>query len=269
MIDTEFLDFLECTAIAAGTEILKVRAAGAVVSYKADATPVTGADERAEALILVALAEHYPDIQVVAEEQASAGQCPDCGGGRFFLVDALDGTKDFIKGRDEFTVNIALIENHVPVAGVVVAPALRRTWRGGPDGADMAEVGPDGAILSRVRIHTRPMPERPTAVKSFSHSESDTESFLAGIPEHDTAIIGSSLKFCIVAEGKADIYPRLVNLMQWDTAAGDAVLRAAGGVTLTPEGKPVLYGQRNGNYANSRFVSLGCTDTPDWMPRPN
>ncbi|PWW02120.1 3'(2'),5'-bisphosphate nucleotidase [Hoeflea marina] len=266
MIDSAFLDFLERTAIAAGAEILLVRQSGAVVSYKSDATPVTGADERAEALILAALAERYPDIPVVAEEQTSAGHCPDCGAGRFFLVDALDGTKDFIQGRDEFTVNIALIDGEVPVAGVVHAPAMRRTWRGGPDGADTAEIGPDGSIIGRVRIRTRPMPARPTAVKSFSHSETDTETFLAGIPEHDTAVIGSSLKFCIVAEGKADIYPRLVNLMQWDTAAGDAVLRAAGGVTLTPEGGPVLYGQRDGSYANSRFVSLGCSEVPDWMP---
>jgi len=246
MNDTAFLDLLETTALAAGVAIMAVRTHGPHVRYKSDESPVTEADQRAETLILNVLAAHYPDVSVVAEELRENGQCPLCVDGRFFLVDALDGTREFIRGRDEFTVNIALVEDGWPVAGVVYAPALRRLWRGGPGGAEVVEIDPEGGVVNRLAIRTRPVPERPLALRSVSHYERETDDYLTCLPPHDTGAVGSSLKFCMLAEGKADIYPRLTTLMQWDTAAGDAVLRAAGGLTIGPGGAPLSYGQRDG-----------------------
>ncbi len=229
--DSHLIKALELAAIAAGTEILAVRAEGASVTVKSDKTPVTQADRRAEALVLDFLAKSHPDVPVVAEELAEAGKCPVSARGSFFLVDALDGTKDFIAGRDEFTVNIALVRDHYPAAGVVYAPALGRMWTGANGRAQVADVSADGEISGRRDIHTRPRPETPIALISVSHREPDTDTWLEGIPNHKTEKVGSSLKFCLLAEGRADVYPRLVCLKQWDIAAGDAVLRAAGGAS--------------------------------------
>lgn len=248
---------LETVAIAAGKEILAVRAEGAEVIVKSDRTPVTQADRRAEALILDFLTNHYPGIPVVAEELAEAGRCPHHAKDVFFLVDALDGTGEFIAGRDEFTVNIALIRGQTPVAGVVYAPALGKIWSGVTGQAQVADVTPEGAISAQQQIHTRPCPETPVALVSYTHKEPETEAWLQCLPEHETASVGSSLKFCLLAEGRADVYPRLVCLKQWDIAAGDAVLRAAGGMTLTLEGTPLLYGVEGSDFGCSRFVGWG------------
>ncbi len=251
------IEALETVAIAAGQEILAVRAEGAQVIVKSDSTPVTQADRRAEALILDFLNSHYPDIPVVAEELAEAGRCPGHAKDVFFLVDALDGTGDFIAGRNEFTVNIALIRGQSPVAGVVHAPALGRIWSGVTGRAQVADVSSDGTMSAKQAIHTRPLPETPVALVSFTHKEPETAAWLEKFPEHETASVGSSLKFCLLAEGRADVYPRLVCLKQWDIAAGDAVLRAAGGMTLTLEGTPLLYGVEGSNFGCSRFVGWG------------
>lgn len=248
---------LETVAIAAGKEILAVRAAGATVTVKSDHTPVTQADQRAEALILDFLARSYPDIPVVAEELAEAGRCPSEAKGMFFLVDALDGTGDFIAGRSDFTVNIALIRGQMPVAGVVYAPALGKIWSGVTGHAQVAEVSPEGEISGRRDIHTRQRPKTPVALVSVTHKEPETAAWLECLPEHETASVGSSLKFCMLAEGSADVYPRLVCLKQWDIAAGDAVLRAAGGMTLTLDGVPLVYGVEGSNFGCSRFVGWG------------
>ena len=248
---------LETVAIAAGKEILAVRAEGATVIVKSDSTPVTQADRRAESLILEFLAGSYPGIPVVAEELAEAGHCPSDAKDMFFLVDALDGTGEFIAGRNEFTVNIALIRGHTPVAGVVYAPALGKMWSGVTDQAQVAEVTSDGEISQKRKIHTRQRPETPVALVSVSHKEPETDAWLERMPNHETAHVGSSLKFCLLAEGRADVYPRLVCLKQWDIAAGDAVLRAAGGMTLTLDGIPLRYGVEGANFGCSRFVGWG------------
>lgn len=251
------LGALEKIAIAAGKEILVVRAEGAMVTVKSDRTPVTQADRRAEALILDFLANAYPDIPVVAEELAEAGHCPTHASDMFFLVDALDGTGDFIAGRNDFTVNIALIRGQVPVAGVVYAPALGKMWSGVAGQAQVADVSPEGEITGQRQIHTRQRPKTPVALVSVTHKEPETDAWLARMPEHETASVGSSLKFCLLAEGRADVYPRLVCLKQWDIAAGDAVLRAAGGMTLTLDGVPLLYGVEGADFGCSRFIGWG------------
>jgi len=251
------IEALEKVAISAGKEILAVRAEGATVTVKSDRTPVTQADQRAEALILDFLASSYPDIPVVAEELAEAGRCPSHAKDMFFLVDALDGTGDFIAGRNDFTVNIALIRGQSPVAGVVYAPALGKMWSGVTGRAQVAEVSSDGEISGQREIHTRPRPKTPVALVSVTHKEPETDAWLERMPDHETASVGSSLKFCLLAEGRADVYPRLVCLKQWDIAAGDAVLRAAGGMTLSLDGAPLLYGVEGADFGCSRFVGWG------------
>nr|WP_252916535.1 3'(2'),5'-bisphosphate nucleotidase CysQ [Hoeflea alexandrii] len=253
----DLIDTFEKAAIAAGREILAARAAGARVSIKSDSTPVTQADRAAEAIILARLTEQFPDVPVVAEEMAEDGKCPNSTQASYFLVDALDGTGDFIAGRNEFTVNVALIRDLKPVAGVVYAPALGRIWSGAGLKAHVGEVTAEGEIRNRREIRTRALPKTPVALVSLSHREPETQAWLDKLPAHETAHIGSSLKFCLVAEGKADVYPRLVCLHQWDIAAGDAVLRAAGGVTLGLDGNPLEYGVDNSDFGCGRFVCWG------------
>ena len=235
----------------AGALILEHYRDGVAVRAKADASPVTVADEAAEALILEGLAELTPEIPVVAEETVAAGHVPELGDGRFWLVDPLDGTKEFLSRNGEFTVNIALIEGREPVLGVVFAPALGKVWWGAR-GA--------GAML-RDAAGERPIAARPrpasgiVAVASRSHSDAQTEAFLdqMGVAERISA--GSSLKFCLVAEGRADVYPRFGPTMEWDTAAGHAVLRAAGGQVTTRDGAPFTY--RKPGFRNPEFIARG------------
>jgi 3'(2'), 5'-bisphosphate nucleotidase len=233
---TTMLEILERSAIAAGRAIMEVYNAGPAVTYKADASPVTDADHRAERIILADLAAAFPDIPIVAEESVAAGHIPDIAGRRFFLVDPLDGTKEFVERDNHFTVNIGLIENGAPVAGLVYAPALSVIYVGNAGEAKKATVD-DGRITGGWQpIGCRNVPDRPVAVASRRHSSAETIAYLTeqGITDHKA--IGSSLKFCLLAEGLADIYPRFSRTMEWDTAAGDAILRAAGGETLTMEG---------------------------------
>lgn len=257
----DMLAIFERAALAAGRAILEVYEKGATVTMKADASPVTEADERAEAAILAILAEALPDVPVVAEESVAAGRVPDVSKGVFILVDPLDGTKEFINRRPDFTVNIALVDNGVPVAGVVYAPASGTAYAGSSAGAQKFEVTADFTAADRKAIAVRRAPQAPVAVASRSHSSPETEAFLEEQGIRECTSIGSSLKFCLVAEGAADVYPRFGRTMEWDTAAGDAVLRAAGGRTLTPDGRPFLYGKRNqpadSDFANGFFVAWG------------
>lgn len=242
------------TAQRAGAAIMAVYATDFAVRDKPDASPVTLADEAAEKIILADLATLAPQIPVVAEEAVAAGRVPVVTD-RFFLVDPLDGTREFISHRDEFTVNIALIENGEPVLGVVFAPARRelfwgdvRTGRAGHIDAD-----PDGTMPSMgSAISTRTPPaEGLTAVASRSHRTPETDALLAEYPVKEFRSIGSSLKFCLVAAGEADFYPRVGTTMEWDTAAGHAVLLAAGGSVTGLEGEPFRYGKpgfKNGNF---------------------
>jgi 3'(2'), 5'-bisphosphate nucleotidase len=226
---------------------------------KSDSSPVSEADERAEEFLLEALSRSLPGLPLIAEESAARGATP-AQEGRFALIDPLDGTREFVARRKEFTVNIAYVEDGRPIAGAVYAPALGELWFAGAK-ACFVKAAP-GAPLPPAsewrELRTRPRPaDGATALVSRSHCDPKTEAFLARQNIKDRIDAGSSLKFCRLAEGVADIYPRFGNTMEWDTAAGDAVLRAAGGVVLTPEGAPLKYGKSAENYLNGPFVAFG------------
>jgi len=212
------------------------------------------ADRAAELVILAALARAAPGVPVIAEEEVAAGRIP-AHDDTYFLVDPLDGTKEFIRGGDDYTVNIGLIEGGVPKLGVVYAPATRRL-HGGCVG--------EGAWLDEgagaVPIRTRQRGENVAAVASKSHLNQATVDYLdAAVGACDRVSIGSSLKFCIVAEGRADIYPRLSPTSEWDTAAGHAILLASGGLVDGPDGESLKYGKRA--FLNRAFVA-----TAGWKP---
>jgi 3'(2'), 5'-bisphosphate nucleotidase len=255
------LEILQQSAISAGRAILDIYNAGPEVTYKPDCSPVTDADACAERIILADLARAFPEIPVVAEEAVAAGFVPDISGRSFFLVDPLDGTKEFIGRHDDFTVNIALIENGAPVAGVVYAPALGILYAAHHGKAVKAVVDETFHLDNETVIGCRSCGDRMVGLASRSHNSAETIAYLAehGIVDYRT--VGSSLKFCLLAEGLADVYPRFSRTMEWDTAAGDAILRAAGGETLTMDGAPLTYGKRNqkndSDFANPWFVSRG------------
>jgi 3'(2'), 5'-bisphosphate nucleotidase len=253
-----FLSGLVDAALDAGREILDVYAAPIEVTKKADASPVTEADERAERVILAKLATLVADVPVVAEESVAAGRIPATAA-RFILVDPLDGTKEFISKNGEFTVNIALVEDGVPVAGVVYAPALGRMFVGDRNGAWSAAVT-EGTLGAFQPIRVRSVPaDGLVVVGSRSHGSPETDAYVARFKVAEYRSAGSSLKFCLVAAGEADLYPRFGRTMEWDTAAGDAVLRAAGGAMVNPDGTAFVYGKRNqvndSDFANGPFVA--------------
>lgn len=258
---SRMIEVLTQAALDAGQAIMAVHKAGPNVSYKNDCSPVTEADQRAETIILEALARNFPDIPVIAEEAVSNGAVPEIAE-QFFLVDPLDGTKEFIAGKDDFTVNIALIRNGVPVAGVVYAPCRGQAWTGEEQIAEKLTVSTEGAIEARHAIRARMRAASPVALISRSHCTAKTEAFVAEHGLKDCVSVGSSLKFCLLAEGVADIYPRFSRTMMWDTAAGDAVLRAAGGRTLDCSGRPLAYevrGEGEDALANPDFIAEGMT----------
>jgi 3'(2'), 5'-bisphosphate nucleotidase len=219
---------------------------------KADGSPVTEADQAAEDIILPALRVLTPDIPVVSEEESSKGLTPEVTGERFWLVDPLDGTKEFLSGNGEFTVNIALIERRVPVLGVVVVPARGQSFAGaGPGTATLT----DGSGTRAISVRTPPA-EGLTVVGSRSHGDASAmEGFLRGLTVAGFRAAGSSLKLCLIAQGEADLYPRLGTTMEWDIAAGHAVLAAAGGTVLTTDGQAFYYGKPA--YRNPHFVAYG------------
>ena len=231
----------------AGAVVMRHYQAGAEARIKTDSSPVTDADEEAERLILTALAQAFPGVPVVAEEEAAAGRIAKVAG-RFFLVDPLDGTKEFLSRNGEFTVNIAEIVDGLPVAGAVYAPALARLFTGDADGAFE-----DGKVI---RARTAPG-DGLIAVGSRSHADAATAEFLKSYPVKEFVSAGSSLKFCLVAAGEADIYARGGRTMEWDTAAGHAVLMAAGGTVSNWSGAPLLYGKPG--FENPAFVARGIT----------
>ena len=246
-------------AHAAGQVIMEVYASTIEVSTKADHSPVTEADQRAEAIILKGLKEICPEIPVIAEEAVAAGIMPKIGD-RFFLVDPLDGTKEFISRNGEFTVNIALIENGTPKFGVVYAPALDDIYYGlAGQGAGYAKLKTslkwDG-IHRSIDIRTRRLPpEGATVLASRSHCDAETEAFIAKTKVAKLVSAGSSLKFCTIAKGEADLYPRFGRTMEWDTAAGHAILLAAGGKVLTVDGQPLTYGKKQRGFDNPAFIA--------------
>lgn len=260
------LSLLEDAALEAGRVIIKHYTDGCAVHSKKDQSPVTEADQAAEAIILSALASVAPSIPVVAEEEAAAGRLPAYLGRKFFLIDPLDGTREFLLRNGDFTVNIALIEDGVPVLGLVYAPVRNLLYAGSREGAQEAVTSTDHQIISRRPIAARIAPPEKVVVCSRSHLTSETEQFLKLNHSGKCVSVGSSLKFCMIARGEADLYPRFGPTMEWDTAAGDAVLRAAGGMTTTFDGKPMIYGARSDGtvkgFANPDFVAFGAGEAP-------
>jgi len=238
---------------AAAQLILPLWRTGLSVIRKADESPVTEADHRAEALILEALKARFPDVPIISEEDAAAFGTPDAIGPRFFLVDPLDGTKAFVRGDPHFTVNIALIDNHRPVAGAVACPPTGELWFTSGDAA-LKRVA-DGPA-SPVRV--RPWPKGEALVLISHTMKEETIQALAAQYGFDRReAMDSSIKLCRIAEGAADIYPRHGPTMEWDIAAGHAVLAAAGGSVLTQEGQPFLYGKASEGFRNGWFVARG------------
>ncbi|MBX3529229.1 MAG: 3'(2'),5'-bisphosphate nucleotidase CysQ [Rhizobiaceae bacterium] len=258
--DESLLAAMEEIAREAAGAVLRAFREGCAVGAKADASPVTEADIEAERIILAGLRRVAPDIPVIAEEEVAAGRDVSDPGDTFFLVDPLDGTREFVSGRGEFTVNIALVRGGLPVLGVVLAPVSAALFSGRPGMADKAELNATMDVASRRRIFVRQCGPVPTIVASRSHGTSETDRYLAQIRQAEIVYVGSSLKFCMIAAGEADIYPRFGRTMQWDTAAGDAVLRAAGGAVRTLDGTDLGYGPRgigSERYANTNFIAIG------------
>jgi len=263
------LDTLLVLAVAAGERILEIYGTDFTIDTKADNSPVTLADTAAEAIILAGLAESYPDIPVIAEESVAAGHVPEIGG-RFFLVDPLDGSKEFISKNGEFTVNIALVEDGIPVCGVVYAPALGRIWWGDQGYGSFAGRVVDNQVFDGAPIRIRQASEGLCAIGSRSHGSGEGDPRLGAFAITEFKSAGSSLKFCLLASGEADLYPRLGRTMEWDTAAGDAVLRAAGGRVDQLDGTPLVYGKRNqptdSDFANPYFIAYGDPSLAEAVP---
>ncbi len=250
-------------AVAAGAAIMQHRRAGFAIESKADSSPVTAADREAEDIILEALGRCAPGVPVVAEEAVSRGECPSLDDA-FFLVDPLDGTREFVRGGTDFTVNIGLVVKRIPCFGLIYAPAIDQLYLtlGAGEAVELRispDTKPDG--LKDVRpspISTRePDPARLVAVASRSHRTPENDRFVDDPRIVDCRSIGSSLKFCLVARGEADIYPRFGATSEWDTAAGHAIVRAAGGLVTTLDKAPLLYGKSDKQFINPGFVVWG------------
>ena len=250
LVIEENIDKLVSLAIEAGDAILDVCNTNFDVKLKSDKSPVTEADERAEEIILKGLAKISPETPVIAEESFSAGERPDVGGGLFWLVDALDGTRAFVKNLDEYTVNIALVYNQVPVLGVVHAPAIKRTFWGSKGGAFCKN-----DTSKKRMIKTRPFPKDGITVVTSRSQRIEERKFLDRYLLKNVLCIGSSLKLCMIAAGEADMYPRFGPTSEWDIAAGHAILSAAGGTLTNIDGSPFLYGKKN--ILNPHFVAKG------------
>jgi 3'(2'), 5'-bisphosphate nucleotidase len=253
------LEAVRSVAAAAGERIMAVYATDFPVETKADDSPLTAADRAAHTVIADGLAVLTPDIPVWSEEGRAIPFAERAGWSRFWLVDPLDGTREFIRRNGEFTVNIALCEDGQPVLGVVLAPALGREYYGVRGGGAFRSDGngpPQAVTVRNLAAQTV------RVAGSRSHRGDSLEGFLRALGPHELVAVGSSLKFGLVAEGAADIYPRLGPTSEWDTAAGQAVLEAAGGRVVTLTGEPLRYNSRDGSL-NPAFLALGPRDR-DW-----
>jgi len=259
-LDTRALDELT-TLVSKAAAVVKRFQGGTVDSrLKSDRSPVTAADEASQAVILDGLGKILPGILVISEE-ADKPDRTSALPSLFLLVDPLDGTREFIAGRDEFTVNVAIVADRVPVWGCIAAPLLDRVWRGGTGiGAERLdlEAGADVAASRRTLIMTHRMPESDMVIAvSRSHLDAQTQLFIKRFPAARCIAFGSSLKFCRVAEGSVDLYPRLAPTSEWDIAAGHAIVTGAGGVVVEPAGDPLVYGQNVRDFRVPAFVALG------------
>lgn len=239
----------------AGAAIMAIYATDFSAERKADGSPVTEADTAAEAIILPALRALTPDIPIVSEEHMADSQAPDISGRRFWLVDPLDGTREFLKRNDEFTVNIGLIDDLEPVFGVLYAPALDALYFGA--GAGSAMRSQDGGDAQPIGCRDVP-PDGIDVLVSRSHSRNDRlDDYLSGRNVRARIPCGSALKFGVLAAGEADLYPRFGPTSEWDTAAGHAIVRAAGGEVETFDGRPFAYGKCQEAFLNPGFVAYG------------
>jgi len=245
------IDLLKQISRSAGEVIMDIYHGDHAVVFKDDKSPLTAADTASHKVIIAGLQTHFPEIPILSEEGKDIPYEIRKGWQRFWLVDPLDGTKEFIKHIGEFTVNIALIEDHTPTLGVVYVPAQDKLYVGVKGERAFMQTGTDAPVPIRVR--TKPPEEGLTVVVSRSHPSPDLEIYLKDIKVARLLPVGSSLKLCMVAEGKADLYPRLGPTMEWDTAAGHAVVVAAGGTVKTLEGQNLTY--NNENLLNPYFVA--------------
>ena len=244
-----------CTGLArdAAREIMRIYAGDLGERAKADKSPVTDADHAAEAIIVAGLRKLTPDLAVVAEEEMAAGHVPELRGRPFWLVDPLDGTKEFIKRNGEFTVNIALIQDGRSTLGIVLAPVPDTLWRGAEGlGADKSE---KGGAFNAISVRTPPSAGLTACASRSTAIFSDLDIWFRnnGLTVVERKEAGSSLKFCLIAEGQADIYPRFGPTNEWDTAAGQGVLEAAGGEVVTTDNRPLVYGKPR--FGNPHFIA--------------
>ncbi|MEQ9642732.1 MAG: 3'(2'),5'-bisphosphate nucleotidase CysQ [Alphaproteobacteria bacterium] len=252
MTDDALAQAIRQAALEAGNHIMRIYATDFDVATKDDASPVTDADEGAEKIILAALEKLTPEIPIVAEERAAAGHIPDIGDGPFWLVDPLDGTREFINRNGDFTVNIALIRDGRPALGTVYAPARDLMFVAAGPGQVTREV--EGGAACQIACRATPA-DGAVVVASRSHLSPETEDWLKTQKVQSMSPAGSSLKFCLVATGEADLYPRHGRTMEWDTAAGHAVLAAAGGSVRRTDGNDLTYGKSG--FENPHFIARG------------
>jgi 3'(2'), 5'-bisphosphate nucleotidase len=265
-MDGRLLDELTTIVSAAAAAILAARAGSLDARTKADRSPVTAADHAAEAVILAGLARVLPGVSVVSEEAAGRVfpvSLPSC----FVLVDPLDGTRELLAGRDEFTVNVAIVTDDRPVLGVVASPAQGLLWRGiegqGAERLRLPAGAPARSAYERTAVRTRPCPPSGLIVAvSRSHLDAGTEALLERLPVAERRACGSAVKFCQVADGSADLYPRFSPTCEWDVAAGHAVLAAAGGIVTKPDGTKLSYGRISENFRVPAFVAWGDPSAP-------
>jgi 3'(2'), 5'-bisphosphate nucleotidase len=247
---------LAAIACAAGEILRRYHRGPCPHALKADGSPSSAADVEAEDLIVAALAARFPGIAIVAEERAAAAGPEQRPAERFFLVDPLDGTRDFLAGTPDYSVNIALVAGERPVAAALAAPGAGRVWWAGTAASEAPVVaGRPGAGRS---VRTRPAPAVGlVALGSRRHDDSETAACLAALPVLETRRVGSAVKFGLIAAGEADIYVRCGPTMAWDTAAGDHVVAAAGGCVVAPDGGPILYGRSGIAHRNGPFAAVG------------
>ncbi len=255
----ELVPHLVRLAAEAGRLILSLSAGGLEVRTKEDASPVTNADMRAEEMLLAGLARILPGVPILAEEQASGGNVPDVGG-TFLVIDPLDGTKEYVSGRAEYTVNIGLVEDGRPRLGILSVPALGRMYWGLTGAGAARAIHAPGLLPTGedfTPITTRAPASPPVALTSRGHNDAATEAFLDRLGAEERQRLGSAYKFALVAEGSADLYPRFAGTMEWDTAAGEALLTAAGGGVRDPEGNLLGYAKTATRFLNGPFIAWG------------
>ena len=252
----QLMDDLSALIARACAEIGATSPTTMVRRLKPDQSPVTAADEASETVILQGLTQILPKMPVVAEKSASAA-APANLTGSFVIVDPLDGTREFLAGRDEFTINLAIVTRGLPVAGIIAAPKQGQLWRGViGHGAERLRLS-GGSSGPAEAISTRPWPDAPVAVVSRSHMDAATDKFVSALGPTTRVPCGSAIKFCHIAEGTADIYPRLATTCEWDVAAGHALVVAAGGLVTAPLGIPLTYGRAAENFRVPAFVAWG------------